>query len=195
MWRGPPSARQSHRRRRPGTGELTNLVNAANLPTGIGLVMLSRFNGANGNGTQDPAAPYPTEATRDSLFGNTELFGGLENIFPSFKLTRLNPALTYNFTFYGSRTGVTDNRVTGYTVQGENSGVVTLNAANNVTNEVILAGITPDCSREITIRLAPTANINNANHFTYLGVMRVDPVKTCPEFLPILMQDGQVILD
>jgi len=42
-------------------------------------VMLSRFNGANGNGTT-AAAPFPTEATRDSLFGNTESFNGLVNI-------------------------------------------------------------------------------------------------------------------
>lgn len=104
------------------TGELPNLANVANLPTGIGFVMLSRFNGANGNGTQDPAAPYPREATRDSLFGNTELFSGLENIYPSYKMTGLNPAMIYNVTFFASRTSVGDNRETGFTVVGATQG-------------------------------------------------------------------------
>jgi len=99
------------------TGVLTNIVTADNSLTTIGLAMVSRFNGFNGNGTVDPS-PFPTEATRDSLYGNTEIWSGLTDIFPSFKLTGLNPATVYNFTIYASRTVVGDNRETGYGFTG-----------------------------------------------------------------------------
>jgi hypothetical protein len=176
------------------SGWLTNLVTAANAPTTVGLVMLSRFNGANENGTLN-AFFLPPNATRDSLFGNTETFSGLANIFPRFKLTGLNPAATYNLTFYASRLSAGDNRETGYTVQGANSGFATLNAADNVTNTTTVAGIIPTAAREITISLAPTANNNNIYHFTYLGVLRLDPVLPPPEFLPAVIANGQITLD
>ncbi len=175
-------------------GRLTNLVNAASMPTTIGLVMLSRFNGANENGTLEPSI-LPANATRDSLFGNTEAFSGLANVFPSFKLTGLNPAAKYTLTFYASRMSVGDNRETGYTVVGANSGFTALNAANNVTNIARVTGIVPNAARELTVSLAPTAANNNANHFTYLGALRVDAVLPPPEFGPPVIANGQMRLE
>jgi hypothetical protein len=176
------------------SGVLTNLVTAGNLPTSVGLVMLSRFNGANENGTT--SCPWlPQDATRDSLYGNTELWSGLANVFPAFKLTGLNPDAKYNLTFYASRTGASDNRETGYTVVGANSGFGALDAANNVTNSVTVTGIIPNAAREIIITIGPTANNNNAYHFTYLGVLRLDPVLPPPRFLPIVLTGNQVRLD
>lgn len=154
--------------------QVSNLVATDNTPTGMNLVILSRFNGSNTNGTL-ASTLFPPDATRDSLFGNTETFSGLSNIFPKFKLTGLDPLLTYDFTFYASRTGVSDNRETTYTVAGSNSGLGTLNAANNSDAFVTVPGIAPTASGEITISLAPSAKNNNANHFTYLGVMKVGP--------------------
>lgn len=176
------------------TARLTNLVTAINAPTTIGLVMLSRFNGANENGTLN-APILPPNATRDSLFGNTESWSGLANVFPSFKLAGLDPATRYDLTFYASRLGVSDNRETGYTVIGANTGFAALDAGNNVTNTARVTGILPTAAREITIRLAPTANNNNANHFTYLGALRLDPVPPPPAFLPPVLADGMIILD
>jgi len=154
--------------------QVRNLVTTENAPTGISLVILSRFNGANTNGTL-ASTQFPADATRDSLFGNTETFSGLANVFPSFKLTGLDPSLTYDFTFYASRTGVTDNRETGYTATGFNSGFVALNASGNVDKSATLTDMVPTAAGEITISLAPTASNNNANHFTYLGVMKLEP--------------------
>lgn len=176
------------------TARLTNLVTAGNAPTTVGLAMLSRFNGANENGTL--ASPHlPPNATRDSLFGNTETFSGLANIFPSFKLVGLDPEARYAFTFYASRLGVSDNRETGYTVTGLDTGFAALNVANNVTNTARVTGIRPNPAREITISLAPTPNNNNANHFTYLGALRVDAGLPPPRFLPLALTGGQVRLD
>jgi hypothetical protein len=172
------------------SGQLLNLVTSQNTVTSLGLVMLSRFNGANENGTL-AFAGLPQDATRDSLFGNTEAFSGLANIFPSFKITGLSPVARYNFTFYASRTGVGDNRETGYTVQGANAGFTALNAANNVSSSVEVNNIQPGVSGEITINIGPTANNNNPNHFTYLGMMKIVVI---PAFLPTVQSAGQITL-
>lgn len=159
--------------------QLRNLVTTENVATSVSLVILTRFGGANTNGTL--ASPlFPADATRDSLFGNTETFNGLANVFPSFKLTGLDPMRTYDFTFYASRLGVTDNRETGYTVTGFNSGFIALNAAANVDKSVTLTDMVPTAAGEITISLAPTAANNNANHFTYLGVLKIEPTPITP---------------
>jgi lysophospholipase L1-like esterase len=151
-----------------------NLVTVMNDPTGVALVIVRRFNGANTNGTLGSML-FPQDATRDSLFGNTETFSGLTNVFPSFKLTGLDPLQAYDFTFYASRMGVSDNRETGYAVEGTTSGFAALNAAGNVNKSVQVIGIEPTAAGEITISLAPTIVNNNANHFTYLGAMRLEP--------------------
>lgn len=176
------------------TGELPNLVSVHNTPSSLGLTMLLRFNGINVNGTL-LSSVFPSQATRDSLFGNTEFFGAGSNMFPSFKLTGLNPARQYNLTFYASRTSVGDNRETGYTVAGANSGFAALNAANNINNTAKVEGITPNASGEITISLAPTANNNNANHFTYLGAMRLSPYVPPLQFLAPVITNGKIRLE
>ncbi len=156
------------------TGRLADLVTIENLPTGIDLVMVRRFNGANTNGTL-ASGVFPASATRDSLFGNTETFSGLADVFPSFKLTGLDLLLTYDLTFYASRMGVRDNRETGYAVIGAESAFAVLNPATNESEVVTVTGIAPDDAGQITIDLAPTADNDNSNHFTYLGVLKVEP--------------------
>ncbi|HPW79983.1 MAG: hypothetical protein BWX48_02279 [Verrucomicrobia bacterium ADurb.Bin006] len=69
-------------------GRLPKLATTANLPTDIGFEMLSRFNGADHEGSATSSA-FPANATRDSVFGNTELFTGLADVFPSFRFVHL----------------------------------------------------------------------------------------------------------
>lgn len=141
----------------------------------INLEMVRRFNGENTNGTQDVNAPFPTSATRDSLFGNTENFGIGSDIRPAFSLTGLDPTKGYNFTFYASRTGVSDIRTTEYVVTGSIVGSSILNVSNNISNVATTFGITPSDSA-ILVELFPAADNNNGNHFTYLGAMKVEVV-------------------
>ncbi len=155
-------------------GAVSNLVSVANEPSTIDLVILDRFNGANENGTTGSLLPYPGNATRDSLYGNTEVWNGVTDIYPKFKLAGLDPTATYTLTFYASRMGVSDNRETGYTITGAQTTVVALDAAANADGEVVATGVTPDAAGEITVRLAPTENNNNAYHFTYLGVLKIE---------------------
>ncbi|MGV3773425.1 MAG: hypothetical protein ACO1QB_11025 [Verrucomicrobiales bacterium] len=158
-------------------GALTNLVRTDNSSTSIGIQMVSRFNGVNESGSQmgtANGAPYVVEATRDSLFGNTESFNGLENITPIFKLIGLNPSSKYTLTFYASRTGVGDNRDTRFTATGAVESFVDYSVANNETETAVIQDVAPDASGEITIALTPGPNNDNGNHFTYLGVLQVD---------------------
>jgi hypothetical protein len=138
---------------------------------------------------------FPPNATRDSLYGNTEIFNEITNIFPRFKLTGLDPALSYNLTFYASRTGVGDNRSKLYTVEGATTATATLNVANNISNVVTVAAFAPDALGEITIGLTPAPANNNGNHFTYLGVLKVQPAQVVLEFLAPVLIDGQLTLD
>lgn len=160
-------------------GVLTNLVRADGVATPISLLMVSRFNGANENGTTG-TAPFPTPATRDSLFGNTELFSGLENVTPEFKLTGLNPATAYTLDLYASRMGVGDNRETRYTVRGAAEATIDLNVANNETGIATLTGVHPSAAGELGIALSPGPNNDNANHFVYLGVLRLTWTASAP---------------
>jgi len=176
------------------TGQLLDVVTVHNVLTPITVAMISRFTGANENGTL-ASTQFPPQATRDSLYGNTELWSGLENIFPSFKLTGLNPARKYNLTFYASRTSVSDNRETGFTVTGANGGFVALDGANNVNTTATVVMIAPTESGEITISLAPIANNNNTYHFTYLGVFHVWPYAEPSQFLPVTVENGKIKLE
>lgn len=172
------------------TGSMANLRSTAGVATGLGLQMVSRFNGANESGTTSSTL-FPASATRDSLFGNTETFGGLSNITPIFKLTGLAVAASYRFTFYASRTGATDNRQTRYMLTGATSATADLNAANNIDQVATIASIQPDANGAITIALTPGPSNNNMQRFTYLGVLKVEAVNpTGPTFLFDFGADG-----
>lgn len=161
------------------SGVLSNLVSISGAPTGFGLQMVARFNGANENGTTE-SPDLPVAATRDSLFGNTEAFSGLENVFPVFKLTGLASSTAYDVTFFASRTGVGDNRETTYTITGATTQAVHLDPANNIDQSVTVPGIQPDSSGALTLALTPGENNSNGNHFTYLGVLRLDWTPSTP---------------
>jgi hypothetical protein len=178
-------------------GLLPDLVTTANTPTSVDLRMLSRFNGVNMNGT-DASGIYPADATRDSLFGNTELFGGLTDIFPSFQFEALDPSKTYDLTFYASRIDPllppTQNRETLYTITGGASGSVALNALNNFSSTVTYFGMAPTAAGVITISLSPGPNNNNSNHFTYMGVLELVTVPEPSTALALLTGSTALLL-
>ncbi len=172
-------------------GRLAGLVSVENRPTGVGLEMVRRFNGANANGTT--VSPwFPADATRDSLFGNTELFNGLSGVYPAFRLTGLEREWAYGLTFYASRTGVSDRRETVYTVVGAVTNTVGLDAANNVTNVARLERVAPGAAGDLAIGLTPGPRNNNANHFTYLGVLRLELMP--PRFSGVATEGEEVVL-
>lgn len=175
------------------TGKLTSLKTVRGAVTGLNFSMIRRFNGANTNGTT-ASGILPSKATSDSLFGNTEVFTSLSNIFPAFRLSGLPTGSAWDLTFYASRTSASDNRETLYTVTGAAVATTTLNAANNQSQTARLLTVKPDSSGEITIALSPGPANNNANHFTYLGTLRLDPSPP-PVMLPPAFSAGMLTLD
>jgi hypothetical protein len=154
-------------------GALSPLLSTNGAATTLGLSMISRFNGANSDGAASSGI-FPASATRDSLFGNAEVFGGLADVTPEFELTGLDRRGTYALTFYASRAGVGDNRQTRYTAAGAATNSVELSAANNTNEIAVIEGLRPGSNGEIRILLSPGESNNSANHFTYLGVLRLD---------------------
>ena len=176
------------------TGTLNPLVGSDGLATGARLEMIRRFNGTNSNGAPNSGI-YPATATQDSLYGNTETFNSLSNIFPAFRIAGLNPAGKYTRTFYASRSA-TDNRTALYTVTGSKVSTTTLNASSNVATTATLADLSPSAAGELVIELSPHTSNNNANHFTYLGGLVISSsAQAAPVMRQPVMLHGHVIVD
>ncbi|MBT64199.1 MAG: hypothetical protein CML13_13420 [Puniceicoccaceae bacterium] len=100
-----------------GTGTpaelLSDLRDSSGIPTGFSLSMTDAISGTNDDGTT--SGPYPSGATSDSLYGQTGKFASFtDNGQAVFVFSNLNPGTAYDFTFYASRTSVSDNRETQY---------------------------------------------------------------------------------
>jgi hypothetical protein len=165
----------------PAQNPLFNVIDWTGAGTGIGLA-IGGFNelGSNLNGTQAPtgdAAIFDIQATRDNLFGHSDNFNiGSPRPLGEIELTGLDPAQPYYFSFFGSRTGVTDNRETKYTVTGANSNFGLLNASNNTSNVATVSGILPTAGGSILISVEHGPNNTNGSKFFYLGAMSMSTV-------------------
>jgi hypothetical protein len=165
---------------------LFNTVDSTGAPTGIGAVASGFHVGANYNGTTAPtgdaAAIFHPQALKDNAFGSVGLFNNTTAPQGSVVFNGLDISgnTTYSFTVFGSRTGVSDNRETRYTLQGQNSAFGDLNTSNNHSNVVTIADITPNANGTITLLAAPGPNNNNTSGFWYLGAIRIETT-TVPE--------------
>ncbi|HRK30378.1 MAG TPA: hypothetical protein PLD59_04810 [Tepidisphaeraceae bacterium] len=173
------------------TGNNYNNVSQAQLPifnaidttgagTGIGITT-SGFNpGSNQNGTTSPtgaATIFDSQATRDNLFGHTVNFNQPAPLpLGVITITGLTPGTPYDFAFFGSRTGVTDNRETQFAASGANSVTALLDTANNVSNIGIAAGVLPNGSGTIQIAVSPGPNNTNGSGFFYVAAMRMEAI-------------------
>lgn len=159
------------------------LKDTSGLSTGVTLTITAPFNvnganSANLDGTIAPAGNatgFPSTATRDSFFGNTQAFNGQTNVSPKVTLTGLDPAQTYSLAFFASRTGVSDVRTTRYTVVGAQTVATELDASNNVSEVAGISRVSPTASGTLAIELSPgTETANTSSHaFTYLGALEI----------------------
>lgn len=166
---------------------IANLIDNTGAATGIALDVTPQaspkngfFKGSNTSGTTAPtgaAAIFHAQATRDNAFGHAAAFG-TNPLTPQSELrfTGLNPSMVYNFTFFGSRTGVSDIREAKYTVTGSNSLSALLDASNNTSNVANVLGILPTGAGGINVLVEPGPNNNNASKFYYLGALRLECV-------------------
>lgn len=162
----------------PSVLSIPNAIDSAGAGTGISIAASGFYPGSNQNGTTAPtgaAAVFDAQATRDNAFGHTGAFGGNPDAsLATVSLTGLNPSLTYDFVFFGSRTGVTDNRETAYAVSGATASTAYLNTAANTSNVAVVSGIAPTASGTIAINVSAGPNNSNATKFYYLAAMKID---------------------
>lgn len=157
----------------------TLLIDKDGASTGITLKITDPFyNGYNTNGTSSPAgnaADLLATATQDNFFGHALDWSTTPaNPLAVIELSGLSPVKYYGFSFFGSRTGVSDNRETLFSVTGLNTTkTATLDAANNTSNVAIITDLIPTADGKLTIKVEAGANNNSANKFFYLGAMKV----------------------
>jgi hypothetical protein len=159
-----------------GTGTahvfFSDLLDANNQSTAIGLSMSDTLNSTNTVGTS--SGPYPSGATSDSLYGSDGEWGGfVDNAQAVFHFFNLDVGSAYDFTFYASRTGVSDNRETRYQLDGLNTGMADLNASNNTSNKVEILEIQPDADGVITLTFSKGPSNKNSDGFYYLNAMEI----------------------
>jgi len=170
----------------------TDLIDNSGLSTGEILTLTDAFDDdINGAGTQtpDPSLPFPSTATRDNFFGESVLFTDTTpSLEPTggFTLSGLETGKFYSFKIFASRTGVTDNRETLYTITGNATAqTATLDASNNTSNVAAIFNVQPNTSGEITIQAEAGPN-NTAiwapdgieYNFYYLGAIEMTKTGT-----------------
>lgn len=162
------------------TGITANLINDAGVATGATLTVDDTFHSVNENGTTTPdvSLPFVATSTRDSFYGEMVAFNGVTNTTGGFTLSGLDPAKYYSFKIFASRTGVSDNRETLYTITGSTILTATLNAANNTANTANINNIQPLANGTITLQATKGANNTNSFGFYYLGAIQLIKTST-----------------
>jgi len=156
-----------------GEGEIVNLKNSRNLKTPMSVSVYDRFTGINTGGTTTPdgSIAFPESATRDSYFGSTAEFSGTTQPTGSMLFTGLNPAKTYTFEVFASRSA-TDNREAKYKFIGAVKDSIYLNPSNN-TSLVASLAVQPATDGTIDLVVSPGENNNNSSGFYYLGALKM----------------------
>lgn len=160
---------------------INDLKDVNDTSTGITVTITERFNAINSSGPNTTSTSnwsIPAEVSSQSYFGNAQ--GEWENMeITQSQLTfsGLDTNKTYEFCFFGSRSGVSDNRETKYTVSGDNEETVNLQTANNSSETACTNEISPDPQGNIVIDVTAGNNNNNNYGFFYLNAMRIVPVE------------------
>jgi hypothetical protein len=142
----------------------TNLINTDLQNTGIGITSVTDWTGYNiyGTTTGNNTGVYPDNVMGGFYYMN---YGDTARM----AVTGLNLTSTYNFNFFGSRVTPPTAVVSAY--QSGNK-IVTLDATNNTTNVVQIAGLKPDSTG--TIYFSVYATIGGGRG--YLNALTIDGV-------------------
>jgi hypothetical protein len=146
------------------------------------MIISNWFQGSNQNGPSTNSFDYPSTAVIDNMFNARTSWNGGGTGYIYF--TGLETSKTYIFTNFASRTGASDNRETEYEYTGSSSQTIYLNPVNNYANRVGTSGIQPDVNGQILLTVRPGPNNDNAEKFTYVGVIDIIVV---PEPMGLLL--------
>ncbi|HMH20626.1 MAG TPA: fibronectin type III domain-containing protein [Puia sp.] len=146
--------------------DFKNMKDDAGNTTSIGLLITSPWqnlgDATNNYGvvTGNNSGVYPDNVMQTCYFTAA---GATQTI----RIHGLNPSFKYNFTFFGSRSGVTDDRTGLYTI---GSTTVSLNAASNSTNTVSINSVAPAVDSTVIL----TLNAGPASSYGYLNAMVIN---------------------
>ncbi len=152
-----------------------NLIDNFGNNTGVILTIDDSFDFVNKVGTTNPDVnlPFIETATKDSFFGESKAFNGNTNPTGGFTLSNLDPSKYYSFSIFASRTGVSDNRETQYTVTGINTESNALDASNNTSKTATILNIQPLSNGTISFVATTGANNTHTKGFYYLGALKI----------------------
>ena len=157
-------------------GVIPSLTDKNGNPTGVSLKVIERFNGGNSNGATNTSTilDMPSTVSGSSYFGNTKtIYEGLIVPKTVIRFSGLDKDKSYEFCFFASRTGVSDNREAKYTCKGDNEVSVLLDASNNSTNVACASSVRPNSVGEVELTItAGPANTNSVG-FYYINAMRI----------------------
>jgi len=162
----------------PGNKMLTSLKDASGNATEISMVLSDNFNGTNTSGASSTTTvlDMPSDVSKSCLWGYA--LGNFENqaLQPTggFAISHLNKNLAYDFTFFGSRSGSSDNRETAYTLTGKYTYTGYLNAASNSSNTVTVKNVRPNGNGQILLTVSPGEENTNVNRFYYINAMQIE---------------------
>ena len=157
-------------------GSIPDLKDKNGNATGVSLKVMERFNGSNSNGaaTTNTDLNMPSGVSTNSFFGNTKAVHDGQLVVKSvIKFSGLDKNKSYSFCFFGSRTGVSDNRETSYTCKGSNEVTVLLNTANNTNKIACAEAVKPNDQGEVELTVTSGPANNNVTGFYYLNAMRI----------------------
>jgi hypothetical protein len=123
--------------------------------------------GANSNGSTSPTG----DAEEFAPAGSNNAYGNSSKPYGEVVFSNLIQNVAHTFTFCASRVGVSDVRTALYTVTGANSGLTTLDAANNSTQVATVADIYPRPGGTVTLRIEEGAP--NTPRLYYISAMKI----------------------
>jgi len=163
-----PGAPWNSTGRQPGlNNNHPGMLDVNGAPTTIGFRITSSWqnlgNGSNtlGATTGNNSGVYPDNVMRTSYWTDANP--------QTIRFYGLDPNTKYNFTFFGSRGGVTDNRTSNYTINGN---TVSLNGASNTQNTVRMLNVVPLADSSLVLTLAR----GTGSSFAYLNSLVIDAV-------------------
>ncbi|MCM4169376.1 hypothetical protein DHD08_16940 [Arenibacter sp. H213] len=157
---------------------ISNLKDENDAYTNIELTLIQRFSGINdaGEGVTNTDFDMTADISSQSFYGNSRgVWQNGEIRQGQVSLSGLDVNTTYNLCFFGSRSGVGDNRETKFIVSGENSKTVNVQTSNNTSETACATKIKPDFNGDITIIVTAGDNNNNSFGFYYIGAMKLSP--------------------
>lgn len=138
--------------------------------TGIRLTVTKALQASNTNGSP---APYG-DAAEFAPAGANNAYG----TYPAYPygavvFSNLSLSTPYTFTFYASRTGISDNRETLYTLTGSEVVATTLDAANNSNRVAYVRDLFPAPDGTISLRFDLGSNNTDSGKHYYVSAIKL----------------------